>query len=275
MKAGSFKDMTDMSSVSPTDLQNRRAQLKRRRQIRFWQGMWRSLSIVGLTAMIVWGVSLPDWTIDTPERVKIKGNKLLSITAIRSLLPLSYPQSILEIEPEKLSRAIEAKAPIAKATVIRRLLPPSLTIEVTERNPVAIALPAFSSPNSNNPEVGIVDAQGFWIPKNSYADLENTLELPELIVIGLTEQFQPYWPEIYREVSRSGVKVFEIDLQSPNNLILKTELGNVHFGSYSSFHFRQQLLVLAKMRQLPDRIHTSQIDYIDLSNPDTPSVQLK
>lgn len=267
--------MTDMSSVSPTDLKNRRAQLKRRRQIKFWQGTWRSLSIWVLTGAIVWGVSLPDWTIDAPEKVKVKGNKLLSISAIRTLVPLSYPQSILEIEPEKLSREIEAKAPIAKATVIRRLLPPSLTIEVIERNPVAIVLPAFSSPNAANPKVGIIDEQGFWIPKNSYADLENTLELPELIAIGLDDQFRPYWPEIYREVSRSGVKVFEINFQSPSNLILKTELGRVHFGAYSSFHFRRQLWVLAKMRKLPNRVRASRIDYIDLSNPDSPSVQLK
>ena len=267
--------MTDMSSVSSTDLKNRRAQLKRRRQVRFWQGMWRSLAILGLTGAIVWGVSLPDWTIDTPEKIKIKGNKLLSISAIRSLVPLSYPQSILEIEPEKLSREIETKAPIARATVTRQLLPPSLTIEVTERNPVAIVLPAFSSPNSTDPEIGIVDEQGFWIPKNSYADLENTLELPELIVIGLDEHFRPYWPEIYRAVSRSGVKVFEINLQSPNNLVLKTELGRVHLGTYSAFLFQQQLRVLAKMRQLPNRVRASQIDYIDLSNPDDPSVQLK
>ena len=267
--------MADMSYISPTDLKNCREQLKRRRQIRFWQSLWRSLLILGLTGTVIWGMSLPDWTIDAPEKLKIKGNKLLSISAIRSLVPLSYPQSLLEIEPEKLSREIEATAPIARARVIRKLLPPSLTIEVTERNPVAIALPAFSSPNSNNPEVGILDAQGFWLPKNSYADLENTLELPELIVIGLTEQFQPHWSEMYRAVSRSGVQVFEINLQSPSNLVLKTELGEVHCGAYSSFHFQRQMWVLAKMRKLPDRVPTRRIDYIDLSNPDSPAVQLK
>ncbi len=65
----------------------------------------------------------------------------------------------------------------------------------------------------------------------------------------------------------------EIDCQDPANIILKTELGIVHLGSYSS-HLTTQFKVLAQMRRLTQQVKSSQIAYIDLTNPKTPSVQM-
>jgi cell division protein FtsQ len=92
-------------------------------------------------------------------------------------------------------------------------------------------------------------------------------------VIGSRDQYRPYWSEVYQAVSHSPVKVFEIDWQNPANLILKTELGNVHFGPYSS-RFTEQLGVLDRMRELPTHISPSKIAYIDLKNPDFPAIQM-
>jgi cell division protein FtsQ len=78
---------------------------------------------------------------------------------------------------------------------------------------------------------------------------------------------------VYKAVSRSPVKVFEIDWQNPANLILKTELGKVHFGPYSS-RFTEQLSILDRMRELPTHISPSQIAYIDLKNPEFPAIQM-
>jgi cell division protein FtsQ len=74
-------------------------------------------------------------------------------------------------------------------------------------------------------------------------------------------------------VSRSPVKVTEIDCQDPANIILKTELGIVHLGSYSP-QLATQLKVLDQMRRLSTQVNSSQIAYIDLKNPETPSVQM-
>jgi cell division protein FtsQ len=118
-----------------------------------------------------------------------------------------------------------------------------------------------------------LDEQGVWMPSSSYTKLEQNLELPTLKVIGSNDQYRPYWSEVYQAVSRSPVKVFEIDWQDPANLILKTELGKVHFGPYSS-RFTEQLGVLDRMRELPTHISPSQIAYIDLQNPDFPAIQM-
>ena len=297
--------MASIASVSQEELTTRRKKLRHARRIRSFQSIWRSLFVGGMASGLVWAITLPDWVIHQPEQVVIEGNHFLSSKAIRSLLPLSYPQSILRVEPQVIAKSLESQAPIAKAIVSRQLLPPGLTIQVKERRPVAIALGSApkaelaqsaapqaviaqsaapqaaidqamatqNGKNANSPPTGLLDEQGVWMPSSSYTKLEQNLDLPTLKVIGSSEQYRPYWSEVYQAVSRSPVKVFEIDWQDPANLILKTELGKVHFGPYSS-RFTEQLRVLDRMRELPTHISPSQIAYIDLQNPDFPAIQM-
>lgn len=225
---------------------------------------------------LVWAVTLPDWVIRQPEQIVIEGNHFLSRQAIRSLLPLSYPQSLLQIQPQALAKSLESQSPIAKATVSRQLLPPGLTIQVKERKPVAIAQsPAHlnSKTSDSTASMGLLDEQGVWMPRSIYTQLEQNQELPTLKVIGSNAQYRPYWSVVYQAVNQSAMKVLEIDWQDPANLILKTELGTVHFGPYSS-RFTEQLTVLDRMRELPTRIQPSKIVYIDLKNPDFPAIQM-
>jgi cell division protein FtsQ len=297
--------MASIASVSQEELTTRRKKLRHARRIRSFQSIWRSLFVGGMAGGLVWAITLPDWVIRQPEQVVIEGNHFLSSKTIRSLLPLSYPQSILRVEPQAIAKSLESQAPIAKAIVSRQLLPPGLTIQVKERRPVAIALGSApkaelaqsaapqaviaqsaapqaaidqamatqNGKNANSPPTGLLDEQGVWMPSSSYTKLEQNLDLPTLKVIGSSEQYRPYWSEVYQAVSRSPVKVFEIDWQDPANLILKTELGKVHFGPYSS-RFTEQLGVLDRMRELPTHMSPSQIAYIDLQNPDFPAIQM-
>ncbi|MEC4982695.1 MAG: FtsQ-type POTRA domain-containing protein [Oscillatoria sp. PMC 1068.18] len=271
--------MNCIASVSLTELRQRRQKLQRRRQIRSLQAMWRSLVVSGMAGGLCWAIALPYWAIEQPQQVDIEGNEFLDQTTIRLLLPLSYPESLLKLEPQLLSQQLESTPPIAKARVVRQLLPPSVTIQVEERRPVAIALPATKSvpqPGISKAEAepGFLDAQGVWMPMSSYTSFDPDTKLPTLKVIGEAEQYRHYWSEIYQIISRSPVEIFEIDWQNPSNLVLKTELGKVYLGSYST-NFGAQMKVLGKMRSLSDRVHPSQIDYLDLTNHESPSIQLK
>ncbi len=268
--------MANIASVSQTELTTRRKKLRRTRRIKSFQALWRSLLVGGMATSLVWAITRPDWVIRQPEQIVIEGNHFLSSKAIRALLPLSYPQSLLQLQPQAIAKSLESQAPIAKATVSRQLLPPGLTIQVEERKPVAIAqapAPQNAKASNSTSSAGLLDEQGVWMPKSSYGHLEENLELPRLKVIGSNAQYRPYWSEVYQAVNHSAVKVFEIDWQDPANLILKTELGNVHFGPYSS-RFTEQLAILDRMRELPTHISPSKIAYIDLKNPDFPAIQM-
>ncbi len=280
--------MTSIAPVSQTDLAQRRQKLRRQRRVRFFQASWRSLAVAGLAGGAVWAATLPAWVIRKPEQVTIKGNQFISAETIRTLLPIAYPQSLLKIQPQAIVDVLKSKAPIAEATVDRQLFPPGLTVRIQERNPVAIAQPSLSgvspsAPKSSSPpanaaqtsstQSGLLDENGAWTPLETYTSLNQRFKLPTLKITGRLSYYRPYWAALYQMLSRSPVKVSEINWDDPNNLILKTELGFVHFGAYGS-SFANQLKTLDQMRRLPSHVNPSQVSYIDLRNPDSPFIQM-
>ncbi len=269
--------MAGIVSVSHTDLAQRRQKLRRRRQIKIFQAIWRTLAISGLAGGLLWVAIQPTWVLNTPKQIVMKsGNQVLSKEAIQSFLTLSYPQSLWRIEPSAIAASLEQQPTIVQATVARRLFPPGLIIEIQERVPVAIAQQPKSSNADTNDEqaaTGLIDASGAWIPLEKYKLVNPVVKLPILKVIGLPAQYRSYWSQLYPSLNQSSVKITEIDCQDPTNLILKTELGNVYLGAPSS-QLSEQIKVLAQMRHLSTKLDPSQIEYIDLKNPESPSVHV-
>ncbi|BAY62718.1 polypeptide-transport-associated domain-containing protein FtsQ-type [Calothrix brevissima NIES-22] len=269
--------MAGLVSVSRMDLAQRRQKLRRQQQMRIIQTIWRTFAISSLAGCLLWIAIQPMWVLNSPNQIAVKSaNQSLSEETMRSLLPISYPQSLWRIQPAALAESLKQQPTIAQAIVTRRLFPPGLIIEIQERVPVAFtqATHSTNTENSNKQEsVGLIDASGVWIPLDKYRALNSTGTLPSLKVIGKPEQYLPYWSQLYLSVSQSSVKVTEIDCQNPTNLILKTELGNVHLGPPSS-HLAEQIKMLAQMRYLPSKLNSSQIEYIDIKNPENPLVQL-
>ncbi|MDY7053965.1 cell division protein FtsQ/DivIB [Limnospira fusiformis] len=264
--------MANIVFTSRNRLGTRRRQLRRQRRLKLVRVIWQVLAVGGISGGVFWGISQPIWLIKEAEQVEIKGNQLLSQHNIRSHLPLSYPQSVWQIQPSAIQQALIDNAPISEAIVIRQVFPPRLTIEVTEREPVAIAQPPIGTTTPGTEAiVGWLDAEGSWMPLSSYTELEQTGQLPNLRVIGNFEIYRPHWQQMYSDLSRSPVDIHEIDWQNPANIILMTEIGEVHIGSYST-HFWEQLQVIDRMRKLPEQVDVSQVDYIDLRNPNSPLV---
>ncbi|BAZ53855.1 hypothetical protein NIES4103_65390 [Nostoc sp. NIES-4103] len=269
--------MAGIVSVSHTDLAQRRKKLRRQRQLKIVQAIWRSFAITGLAGGLLWVALQPIWVLNAPKQIMMKsGNQVLSQGAIESLLTLSYPQSLWRIQPSAIAESLKQQPTIAQATVSRRLFPPGLIIEIQQRVPVAIAQSDRTSNTDSGKKqlsAGLIDATGAWIPLEKYKLVNPTVKLPTLKVIGLPEQYRQYWSQLYPALNQSSVKVMEIDCQDPTNLILKTEIGNVYLGAPSP-QLPEQIKVLAQMRNLPTKINTSQIEYIDLKNPESPLVHL-
>ncbi|BAY11843.1 cell division protein FtsQ/DivIB [Calothrix sp. NIES-2098] len=269
--------MAGLLSVSRTDLAQRRKKLRRQQQMKIIQALWRTFAISSLAGCLLWIAIQPMWVLNAPKQIVMKsGNQLLPDKTIQSLLMLSYPQSLWRIQPSAIADSLKRQPTIAQVSVSRRLFPPGLMIEIQERVPVAmVQTPQRGNAASANKQgsVGLIDASGVWMPLEKYTSLNPTGKLPSLKVIGSSEQYLPYWTQLYSSVSQSSVKVTEIDCQDPTNLILKTELGTVHLGPPSS-QLSEQITILAQMRHLPSKLNSSQIEYIDLQNPANPLVQL-
>lgn len=268
--------MAGLVSVSPMDLAQRRKKLRQQQQMKIIQAIWRTFTISSLAGCLLWVAIQPMWVLNAPKQIVMKsGNQLLSEQTVKSLLVLSYPQSLWRIKPSAIADSLKQQPTVAQAMVSRRLFPPGLIIEITERVPVAMV---YTSPGANTDStkqvaVGLIDASGVWMPLDKYTSLNPGGKLPNLKVTGSPKQYLPYWTQLYLSVSQSSIKIMEIDCQDPTNLILKTELGNVHLGPPSSY-LSEKIKILVQMRNLSKKLNSSQIEYIDLKNPENPLVQL-
>lgn len=277
--------MTSIASVSLAELRGRRITLRRKRRLHTAQAIWRIVASAGLASGLVWGATQPIWVISTPDQIAVEGNEIISDRGVRSLLSLSYPQSLLRVEPQALANRLTSNdSVIASATVTRQLIPPGLMVQVQERQPVAqaigipspgsqlIASTAKEMPKMRSP-IGLLDANGVLVPLDKYKALGASVSLPPLKILGVRQRDLAKWPKIYQIVRRSTVKISEIDWRNRGNIILKTELGIVHLGPYSP-QFAEQLAVLDRLRALPTKLKSSQIAYIDLKNPESPALQM-
>jgi len=272
----------NFTSPSQVDLIQRRQKLRRQRRVRLLQAMWRSFAVVALAGGLVWVTTLPIWLIRKPEQIKVEGNRLIPSQVLRSLVSITYPQSILQLKPEAIAKELKTKAPISDVAVNRQLFPPSITIRVVERYPVAIVLANSSdiqllSQNSikskeTAAKIGMLDENGMRLPLENYTLIQQSIKLPSLKVIGNPEHYRRNWSTLYREISRSPIKISEIDFQNPANLVLRTEIGTIHLGSYG-VQFPEQIKTLDRMRKLPNQVGLNQIAYIDLRNPNSPFIQ--
>jgi cell division protein FtsQ len=293
--------MAGILSVSRTNLAQRRQKLRRQRQIKIIQAIWRTVAVTGMASALLWLAIQPMWVLKDSKQIVIKSDAKIEMTEknIYSLLGLSSPQSLWRIEPSLIADSLKKQPNIAQATVSRRLFPPGLIIEIQERVPVAIAqirkkqtatscavAPSAAGKSAdvkscvqNNSaanqqsELGLLDASGIWMPMAKYMSMNPQRKLPQMMVIGSPSQYRPFWTQLYEAIRQSSLKVTEIDFQDPTNLILTTELGIVHLGSPSS-KLSEQIQALERMRHLGTQVNSSNIDYIDLKNPAIPLVQV-
>ena len=274
------RPMTDFAPTSAEELATRRQRLRRQRHIRNVQAIWRVLAISGIAAGTLWLISHPIGMLRSRDQISVEGNELLSDQAVRALLPLQYPQSLLEIKPDQIARLLQTQSPVAYAEVTRRLLPPRLEVYVRERRPVAVTIPTQPKPletpaQGSNPahQPGLLDSQGHWMAQSSFSEIEPDFHFPELQVKGFDTRYRPQWQSFYQAIQTSPVQVSIVDWQMPNNVILHTQLGEVHLGIFDPQVIHQQLSTLAQLRSLTSADNIPEVEYIDLRNPQNPAVK--
>ncbi len=283
------------SKVTPIDeIKQRRRQLKTQKRLRSLAAIWRTGVLMGLTGSLAWGLTLPDWVIYQPSQVKIVGNQLLGTPAIQELLPVTYPESLLRLDPEAIIRGLGQTLPVQRVTIARQLFPPTLIVGINERLPVAMVVCdrcVVNSPAkiSQGPaSLWMIDAQGQVAPRTSYdnSQLQPQAEYPKILgyfvpqaggsantwEIGPERQRQ--WQTLYPLLTTADVGLSQIDWRNSENLILQTRLGRVYLGAYSE-RLPTQLAALKRLQQLPQYLNPQQLVHIDLVNPDEPLLQMK
>jgi cell division protein FtsQ len=253
------------SSLSPAELRNRRRRLRRERRVYTLKICWQTLLLLAIGGGLYWAIRLPDWTIRKPQQILIQGNRALTETAVRDMLGLKYPISLLQVEPQVLQGNLLGRGSILAATVHRELIPPRITVQVRDRQPVALVVP--STPKA---ATGMLDEKGQWLPTTSYR--LNPAQTPQLKLLSNNNSC-PNWPDLYQAVSQSPVKIQEIDCRDSLNLILKSEIGNLRLGTFDRTKIYKQLQEAYKLRDWQQYSNPATVLYLDLENPNSPQLQ--
>lgn len=265
-------------TIRNTEINNRRKELKTKRTLNTILVIMRTLFIMSFAGGAFWLLTLPNWVIRSHDEIKVEGNKFLSEKEVKELIPLTYPQPLLTLSTEDLKEKLKAKIPFEDIVINREILPPQITIKVVERQPVAVAFASVVSPENKKvkiTKIGYLDSKGIFVSSQFYHNLNNNKKLlPSVEIIGIPNHYLSYWQELYSLITQSSIKITKIDWRNPNNIILGTELGTVYIGPYTS-QFPNQLTLLAKIQELPKKVNPNQIIYIDLTDPDLPSIKEK
>lgn len=254
-----------MGVFPPSQLQYKLALVKvqKRRSDRI--SLWRSGAIAVLAVGLGSIVTLPYWQIEHPDRIKINGKKLVGEDTVRTAIDFDYPQFIGTVNGLDITRQIESIPSIAVAKVNKQIIPPQLIISLREKEPVAIA--------TSEGKIGFLNAEGEWIDRRFYTNVDAESSLPDLKVIRYRSSYQQQWQKIYQLISLyPELRINEISWQKTGGLFIHTKIGRVFLGSDPS-QLERQFETIAKLDNLPSYLKISEIAYIDLSNPQANLIQ--
>lgn len=282
---------------------DRRNQLKRQRRNRFAQSLWRMGATLGFAVALGWSLSQPEWKIRSLRQINILGNTQLSTQTLERLLPITYPSSLIRVQPQAIAHQLQSYAHVEQVTVSRQLFPPQVNIVIQERSPVAkthcggciLAYEGqFPFPKS---DTWLIDSAGVVLPVESYPDFKGKQALPSLNIDGYVTKLKPSEQSkalegkpIAMNVTKqrqlqkmlplllgSPTSIQQIDWRDPTNLKLRTSLGMVHLANASEHPqtLKKQLEALDKMRSIPNKIDLKTVAFLDLSDPDHPMFELK
>jgi cell division protein FtsQ len=255
------------TSTVEADYVSRRKQLRQQRRVRIFQRIWQLTFITGLTGGMLWVAMRPEWQLRSANQIEVEGNNLLSKDTIKKALAIQYPQLIFQIQPQAIATQLEATTPVYKVLVSRTIFPSKLTIQLQERLPIANS--------TRKGQQGFLDAEGIWMSSKAYP---SNITKPNLVVLEANNnrdnQAIAQWSTLYRQVSQSQVKISQVDMRDESNLILTTEIGLVYFGVYKPSLFTTQLETLDRLRTLPEKLKSKSFNYIDLTQPTNPILEM-
>lgn len=254
-----------MSVFPPPQLQYKLALVKHQKYHANRITLWRAVLLICCTMGFSLVSTLPHWQIKQQSQIKINGENLVKENTIYRTLRFIYPQFIWAVDGASLAHKVESMPSIAAVKVNRTIIPPSITINLQEKKPVAVA--TFQE------EVGFIDASGEWISLDFYDNIDADYSLPKLKVINYEMQLRGTWGKIYRLINLyPDLKISEVAWDQSGSLFIQTKIGQVLLGSELS-QLERQFKTMSKLQNLPDHLESSEIAYIDLSNPSVNLIQ--
>jgi cell division protein FtsQ len=226
----------------PPGVERRRRLRQERRQERLIQ-LWRLVFFLLTATGLSWLLLTLGWSLRSASQIQISGSQRMDETVVVKAAGLTFPQSLLSLEPGEIETKLTQELPVQEVSVQRRLLPPGLDIQLVERRPVAAA----TRMGPKGIEQGMVDREAQWMPM----DMAKQGEKPASAVKieGWISSRRAVIARILQEQDRLGRPLKTIVVEPAGGINLRIEtLGLVYLGANDAL-LDQQFKTIAQLNQ--------------------------
>ena len=253
----------------PPGVERRRRLRQERRQERLIQ-LWRLVFFLLTATGLSWLLLTLGWSLRSASQIQISGSQRMDENVVVKAAGLSFPQSLLGLEPGQIETKLMQELPVQEVSVQRRLLPPGLDIQLVERRPIAAA----SRMGPNGIERGMVDREAQWMPM----DMAKRGEKPAsaVKVEGWISNRRAVIARILQQRDLLGRPLKTILVKPAGDVSLRIEtLGLINLGANETL-LEQQFKTIAQLTQsLPPDLRGTSNEGLDLSDPSQPELKLR
>ena len=253
----------------PPGVERRRRLRQERRQERLIQ-LWRLVFFLLTATGLSWLLLTLGWSLRSETQIQISGSKRMDQKVVVKAAGLTFPQSLLSLEPGQIEAQLMQELPVQEASVQRHLLPPGLEIKLVERRPIAAA----TRMGPKGIEQGMVDRKAQWMPM----DMARQGEKPasSVKVKGWIANRRAVIARILEQRDLLGRPLKTIVVEPAGGVSLRIEtLGLVYLGANDAL-LDQQFKTIALLNQsLPPNLRGASSEGLDLSDPSQPELKLR
>ena len=253
----------------PPGVERRRRLRQERRQERLIQ-LWRLVFFLLTATGLSWLLLTLGWSLRSASQIQISGSLRMDENVVVKAAGLSFPQSLLSLEPSQMEANLMQELPVQEVSVQRRLLPPGLDIQIVERRPIAEA----SRMGPTGIERGMVDLEAEWMP----IDMARHGEKPAsaVKVEGWISNRRAAIARILQQRDLLGRPLKSIEVEPAGGISLRIQtLGLVYLGADEAL-LNQQFKTIAQLTQsLPPILRGTSNEGLDLSDPSQPELKLR
>ena len=253
----------------PPGVERRRRLRQERRQERLIQ-LWRLVFFLLTATGLSWLLLTLGWSLRSETQIQISGSKRMDQKVVVKAAGLTFPQSLLSLEPGQIEAQLMQELPVQEASVQRHLLPPGLEIKLVERRPIAAA----TRMGPKGIEQGMVDRKAQWMPMDmarqgekpaSSVKVEGWIANRRAVIARILEQ---------RDLLGRPLKTIVVEPAGGVSLRIET-LGLVYLGANDAL-LDQQFKTIALLNQsLPPNLRGASSEGLDLSDPSQPELKLR
>ena len=253
----------------PPGVERRRRLRQERRQERLIQ-LWRLVFFLLTATGLSWLLLTLGWSLRSETQIQISGSKRMDQKVVVKAAGLTFPQSLLSIEPGQIEALLMQELPVQKASVQRHLFPPGLEIQLVERRPIAAA----TRMGPKGIERGMVDREAQWMPMDmakqgdkpaSSVKVEGWISNRRAVIARILQQ---------RDLLGRPLKTIVVEPAGGVSLSIET-LGLVYLGANDTL-LDQQFKTIALLNQsLPPNLRGASSEGLDLSDPSQPELKLR